>query len=106
MVRTVCRGAVTWSLPLPQPRTCVLAAERSTAGVSTKRCLPVYENGWQTEQISIMDVALVGQTGLKVVPAGVPRGVVGMNLFLGHLARQPFLECFSPHCRGIWRKSP
>ena len=32
-------------------------------------------------------VALVGRTGLKMVPAGafdLHRGVVGMNLFLGH----------------------
>jgi len=32
-------------------------------------------------------VALVGRTGLKMVPAGaldLHRGVIGMNLFLGH----------------------
>ena len=35
-----------------------------------------------------VNVALVGRTGLKVVSAGAldsHRGVVGMNLFLGHL---------------------
>ena len=35
-----------------------------------------------------VDVALVGRTGLKVVSAGAKhthRGVIGMNLFLGHL---------------------
>jgi len=38
-------------------------------------------------------VALVGRTGLKIVSAGAlhaHRGVVGMNLFLGHLSRQTF----------------
>src|ERR1039458_1361546 len=40
-----------------------------------------------------VNVALVSRTGLKIAPAGafhLHRDVVGMNLFLGHLARQTF----------------
>ena len=49
-------------------------------------------------------VALVGRTGLEVVATGaldVHRGVVGMNLFLGHRGRQTFPAILLFYCRGI-----
>jgi len=40
-----------------------------------------------------VNVALMGRTGLKIVSAGAHhphRGIIGMNLFLGHRSRQTF----------------
>jgi len=52
-----------------------------------------------------VNVALVGRTGLKTVPAGAQNlhcGVIGMNLFLRHLSGQTFPAISLHYCRGIW----
>ena len=66
----------------------VLAAEALDASRCIHQALLAGEERVAVRADFHVDVALVGRTGLKVVSAGAHhphRGVIGMNLFLGHL---------------------
>src|ERR1035438_2635669 len=99
----------------------ILAAEALNAASRVHQALLAGEERVAVRANLQVNVSLVGRPGLKVVPAGAHdphRGVLGMNLFLGHLFGQTFpamiplygdwggLAIAGPTAPGPWRSPP
>ncbi len=86
----------------------ILAAEALHAACCVHQALLAGKERVANRADFHVNVALVGRTGLKMVSAGahhLHRGVIGMNLFLGHLSRQTFPAMFLFIVGGIARNS-